>query len=269
MNHQEVRERLGQYLEGDMALGQRALLDAHLDGCEACTEEVRLLRATVRLLRDLPAPEAPRHLAERVVARIQDGEGRARWRDGLAALWGAIDPARYLPPLAAAALTSAVLIVGVRDLGWQIPGTRPPQAGALAEQAPPPQTRGSPAALPIPSSAQEGERALPDRPVGGLRAPFGASAAPEAPEAAASRSPEEDLELALVDPRAFIAQFRTLGAPEAEEDWLQAVAERAARRRSVADVARRLRETAGPEGHALATRFEGAAQAVTYQAEGR
>jgi hypothetical protein len=106
-------------------------------------------------------------------------------------------------------------------------------------------------------------------PVAGMQGRFGASAAPEEPAASRPGSPEEYLELALEDPLAFVARFHTLRRPEAQEAWIASVATHAARRRSVADVARRLRETAGPEGHALATRFEGAAQAVAYPAEGR
>ena len=288
MNHQEVRQRLGEYLDGDMALGQRALLDAHLDACEPCAEELRALRATVRLLRGLPTPGTPTHLAERVVARIQDGEGRTRWWDGLTTLWNAVDPARYLPPLAAAALTSAVVIVGVRDLGWQIPGTRVPGPAVLAEAPPAPEaSRSEPgparssvevrpqiyAFSPAPRGPASRERTAAGADVTrhgpGLQGPFGASAASEEPAASRLDSPEADLELALVDPQGFVARFRGLERPEAQDAWIAAVASHAARRRSVADVARRLRETAGPEGHALATRFEGAAQAVAYPAEGR
>ena len=120
MNHPEVRRRMGEYLQGDLSLAQRALFDAHLDGCPECAADLRALRETVQLLRDLPTPEVPIHLADRVVARIADGEGGARWWDAPLAFWDWIDPARYLPPLAGAALTAAVVIVGVRDLGWQI-----------------------------------------------------------------------------------------------------------------------------------------------------
>ena len=103
-----------------------------------------------------------------------------------------------------------------------------------------------------------------------LQAPFGARAAPERP-AAAPRvlTPEEELELALVDPIAFLRRFHAQRPPEAQEAWLAAVAEHAARRRTVEQVVRGLRASAGPEGHDLAARFEGAASAVAYPAEGR
>ena len=41
MNHAVVTEHLADYLEGDLALDLRALVDAHLDGCPECALEVR------------------------------------------------------------------------------------------------------------------------------------------------------------------------------------------------------------------------------------
>ncbi len=285
MNHQEVRRRMGGYLQGDLALEQRALLDAHLDGCASCAEELRALRTTVQLLRELPTPDVPSHLADRVVARIQDGEGRARWWDGLGAFWNAIDPARYLPPLAAAAMTSAVVIVGVRDLGWEIPGLHAPperKAVAAAEEAPVAPARPAapseagrtpsyvyevrPSSNLIPGLESEADVVRLQRSTPFLPSPFGSRAAPEPP---GTRSAEEDLELALADPRGFLLRFRALRPPESQEAWLAAVAEHAARRRSVERVIQGLRSSAGPEGHDLATRFEGAARSVAYPAEAR
>jgi len=289
MNHQEVRKRMGEYLQGDLTLKQRALLDAHLDGCPACAKELQALRTTVQLLRGLPTPEVPRHLADRVFARIEDGEGRSRWWDALAAFWDAIDPARYLPPLAAAAVTSAAVIVGVRDLGWEIPGMRAPTPQLAAVQVAPeaaPTVRRSPpetaaaadrarasgfaSELRMPAATEPAPRFERGEATGLIQHPFGARAA-SAPSAAgrAAPSPDEDLELALLDPQAFLERFHAMRPPETQNAWLLAVAERAAQQRSVEDVARRLREAAGAEGHALAVRFEGAAQAIDYPGEPR
>ena len=54
MRHEEVRSWLGAYLEGDLGLGQRALVDAHLDSCGACAQELLDLRSMVSVLRSLP-----------------------------------------------------------------------------------------------------------------------------------------------------------------------------------------------------------------------
>ncbi len=59
MNHAEVRNKMPDYLEGDLDLMQRALLDAHLDGCSDCSQDFAQMRGTIGLLRDLPDPEPP------------------------------------------------------------------------------------------------------------------------------------------------------------------------------------------------------------------
>jgi len=71
-----VSDRLGEHLEGDLSLAEFARVDAHLNSCEECATELRELRATVALLRDLPDPELPIGFAARVAERIEAGEGR-------------------------------------------------------------------------------------------------------------------------------------------------------------------------------------------------
>jgi len=244
---------MGEYLQGDLSLAHRALFDAHLDGCPECAADLRALRETVQLLRELPTPDVPPHLADRVVARIADGEGRARWWDGLVGFWDWIDPARYLPPLAAAALTSAVVIVGVRDLGWQIPGatSRPvlsESARQAAEADASPDTRLQPTAPPrltATTTVSAPERTL------GAGAPAAAAAPEEAP------LPRE----VLGDPQLFLQQYRGVQV-ERRDAWLRQMAAQAAHRQQIADLSRRLREDLGPEGRDVAERFEAVAYPV-------
>jgi len=78
VNCARVRSHLCDYLEGDLALKARTLFDEHLECCASCALEVRELRSTVGLLRSLPAPQPPAHLASEVMRRIDSGEGRMR-----------------------------------------------------------------------------------------------------------------------------------------------------------------------------------------------
>jgi hypothetical protein len=262
---------MGEYLQGDLSLGQRALFDAHLDGCETCAEDLRALRSTVQLLRELPTPEVPPHLVDRVIARIEDGDGRSRWWDGLVDFWDAIDPARYLPPLAAAALTSAAVIVGVRDLGLEIPGMRPPPgAPELASEAPAPERYGPPRPQSPPLRTERPfvileRRAASTADTAGSEAPelvfrglVGASAVP-GPEADVVA--DEETADVLSDPHRFLQEYRRVQA-EAQQAWLERMAARARHQAEVEELMRRLREDAGPEGRQLADRFE----AVAYPA---
>ncbi len=80
MIHLRARKLLGDYLEGDLELDQRARVDGHLDECEECAREARELRQTVSMLRGLPMDVAPPDVADAVIARIAAGEGRRpRW----------------------------------------------------------------------------------------------------------------------------------------------------------------------------------------------
>ena len=74
MNHSDIQSRMASYLDGELALGQRALFDAHLDGCEACSTELSDMRATINLLRRLPSPEPPADLVDQIMRRVAEGE---------------------------------------------------------------------------------------------------------------------------------------------------------------------------------------------------
>jgi hypothetical protein len=125
-----VRSRLGDLLEGDLAPRERAKVENHVRGCSDCAAELADLRGTVRLLRRLPDPEPPLHLASAVMARIADGEGRpsriGRWVDSL------------LAPAAAAPLAAAAAALLLFAVVTELPGPAPDGPTAeLARVAPP------------------------------------------------------------------------------------------------------------------------------------
>jgi hypothetical protein len=91
----EWRQSLGAYALGDLPAEERAVLEAHLDGCPDCRAEADSLGAVARLLPladpdrfSHPAPQPSPQLGSRIAATI-GGERRAsrrrqRWRFGLA-----------------------------------------------------------------------------------------------------------------------------------------------------------------------------------------
>ncbi len=84
-NCREWRELLGAYALGHLPDGERAGLEAHLEGCPDCRAEARSLSAVAALLpaadpaRFGPAPQPPRELGDRVMAAV-GGEQRTRSR---------------------------------------------------------------------------------------------------------------------------------------------------------------------------------------------
>lgn len=111
MNHGDVKKYLADYLEGDLGLNRRAVVDAHLDQCEECSREVTEMQQTIRLLRLLPEPETPPMIAANVMRRIRAGESRPGVIQRVLGGFGAIfEPSFVLP---ASAIAAAALVVMV------------------------------------------------------------------------------------------------------------------------------------------------------------
>lgn len=94
-NCREWRQLLGAYALGDLDAGERAALEAHLEGCPGCRAEAESLGAVARLLPladpgrfSQPAPQPAPGLGQRVAASIgaeRRGVRRRRnWRIGFA-----------------------------------------------------------------------------------------------------------------------------------------------------------------------------------------
>src|SRR5438477_12628349 len=90
------RERIGALVLGQLARGEKAATEAHLDGCPECRAEAEALAPVAALLeradpdRLAPAPALPADLGDRIARRIA-AERRAarrrrmRWGVGLGA----------------------------------------------------------------------------------------------------------------------------------------------------------------------------------------
>jgi hypothetical protein len=112
VKHADVKQNLADYLEGDLPLEMRAGIDAHLDGCIECAEEVDEMQRTIRLLRTLPDPETPPMVAANVMRRIRAGETEPSFFGRIArGIGGVLEPTFVLPAsaVAAAALVAMVL----------------------------------------------------------------------------------------------------------------------------------------------------------------
>jgi len=223
MTHGEVRAELGDYLDGDLPVARRALVDAHLDACTNCALHLRELRAALDALHSLGDPEPPPGLVEAVLARIEAGEGRP---GVLARLLGGM-PWDRRSRLATPAL---VLVSAALLLLWLRPTFGPPAPGAT-----------------LPSL----ERAL------GSAKVLGASAAPDAASEEPSAGPivpPQALDEALRDPASVLRATEALGVAE-QEAWLAGLAQQAGSRERALALARALRGLPDPRAAALADAF--------------
>lgn len=140
--HRWVEESLSAYMDGELSPADRARVEEHLQRCKSCTQNLRTLQHTVRLVRELPAMSAPRSFAVRpAVTRARPVRAAPSW--GYGVLKGAT---------AIAALLLMLLIGG--DLAWHVVGT-PLTPMAPAAQAPEVAWAPSPEPSVAPSAAEE------------------------------------------------------------------------------------------------------------------
>jgi len=82
--HDWVGESLSAYIDGELTTRERARVEQHLKECQACAEDLRTLRQTVALLKELPVIPAPRSFAVRPrVAKFRPAPAPSAWGYGL------------------------------------------------------------------------------------------------------------------------------------------------------------------------------------------
>jgi hypothetical protein len=112
MSHPE--ELLAGYTEGTLEGHERAMVEAHLVGCDVCTEEIELARRARRALAALPEESVPVGVAGPVLAELYQGASGDREPAPVAP----IGPRRGgLPAWVPRALAAAAAIVGLGFFG--------------------------------------------------------------------------------------------------------------------------------------------------------
>jgi hypothetical protein len=111
VKHADLKRHLAAYLEGELPIGERALVDAHLDDCSVCAAEVEEMLQTIRLVRRLPEPETPAMISANVMRRIRAGETQLGFFGRVGrVLSSVLEPGFVLP---ASAIAAAALVVAV------------------------------------------------------------------------------------------------------------------------------------------------------------
>jgi hypothetical protein len=109
----------------------------HVDGCASCREELAELRATMELMDGWEAPEPSPYFLTRLDARMREERATApaswpeRWIAGLRARM-TYGPSMHVRPLAAMALTVALLVGGGAYLDLANWDPSAPSAGPTA-----------------------------------------------------------------------------------------------------------------------------------------
>jgi len=250
MKHGEVRGRLGSYLEGDLPLQQRALVDAHLDACPNCAQELKELRGAIGLLRALPEVAPPAGFASSVIARIQAGEAEptlwVRLLDGL-------DLMLHSRPLALA-LAGGAAAVALWAPGWLGEQSSLAPRRALLTSSP------DASAQALANRVAPFDRWLAQTPF--VHRPVGASAPEEEAELATPLPPvgpellvfEPPVDEILRDPGGFLDALSSLPGVDRDEE-VSALVEEANREGRTAEVVETLRTTGDHRADAIVARL--------------
>ena len=107
MNCIHCEEKMSDYLEGALNSQERALMDAHLHECSACTELMSGMREVLSWAHAFPSYEAPAWLPEKILANTPR-IARESWSDTVASVWKWISE----PRTAMAVFTATIM------LGW-------------------------------------------------------------------------------------------------------------------------------------------------------
>lgn len=117
MTHEEARTRLAAFFDGALPDHEAVEVEAHLEGCSSCREELAQLRTTVILLQEVEPMQAPEGFAAEVrrrIERLAQAAQHSPWTRLRAALpWRSGSGSRIRWSWRTAAAATAVVMVGV------------------------------------------------------------------------------------------------------------------------------------------------------------
>ena len=173
--HRRFRRDLSAYLDGVLPQRARRRLEAHLDSCQACHQELTELRSTVEALGSLPMAEVPRSfaLAAAPVAEVHPRPTARRLEFGLR--------------LATATAAFALTLVLIGDFaGLPGGGDKEEMRGGFLSAA-----QETPAAMEAAPAAPDIKNIQPEEPLSDLYGPSGEVSPTETPAAATEAPPVE------------------------------------------------------------------------------
>jgi Putative zinc-finger/Predicted integral membrane protein (DUF2275) len=71
MNHDDMRERLSAYMDGEVSPEERSALEEHLETCRECREMIEDLRKTVAHVKTLEEVEPPAWMTHKIMAQVR------------------------------------------------------------------------------------------------------------------------------------------------------------------------------------------------------
>lgn len=80
MNHNDVRHRISEYIDGALSDIEKKEVEAHLESCPRCADAFRELRQTIEHIRSIEEVDPPAWMTGKIMARVRAGEEKKKSR---------------------------------------------------------------------------------------------------------------------------------------------------------------------------------------------
>jgi Putative zinc-finger/Predicted integral membrane protein (DUF2275) len=74
MEHDDIRHKLSDYIDGSVSAGERAEIKAHLETCTSCSNAFRELRITIEHIKTIEEMEPPAWITQKIMAKVRSAE---------------------------------------------------------------------------------------------------------------------------------------------------------------------------------------------------
>ncbi len=80
MEHNEIRHKLSEYIDGSIAAEEREAVEEHLKTCASCSDALRELRKTIEHIKSLEEVDSPAWMTQKIMAKVRSEEAeRTGW----------------------------------------------------------------------------------------------------------------------------------------------------------------------------------------------
>ncbi len=78
MEHNEIRHRLSEYIDGSLPAGKKAAIEEHLKTCTTCSDALRELQKTIEYVKTVEELEPPAWMAQKIMSKVRTAESEQR-----------------------------------------------------------------------------------------------------------------------------------------------------------------------------------------------
>ncbi len=78
MEHNEIRHKLSEYIDGSVSAEEKTAIDEHVKTCQQCSGALRELRKTIDLVRTVEEVEPPAWMTQKIMANVRADAGKKK-----------------------------------------------------------------------------------------------------------------------------------------------------------------------------------------------